>query len=180
MEMRENMESFSWAPAHCEALREFVTRGMSFAEAALAINRKFGTDYTRSAAIGRARRMGLAAPPRPERRSGPPPGPKVARSQRSRGRRNGELKPPAPPERPKVRLRCVGITPRLKALVDLEPGDCRYPYGGDKEGEAITFCGHPRLPSSSYCGPHFHLTRGDGTPSERAVAPVALRLVAAA
>jgi GcrA cell cycle regulator len=49
--MRDIMESFNWAPAHCEALRDYVTKGMSFAEAALAINRKFGTDYTRSAAI---------------------------------------------------------------------------------------------------------------------------------
>jgi GcrA cell cycle regulator len=79
-----------------------------------------------------------------------------------------------------VKLRCIGITPLLKALVDLGPGDCRYPYGGDKEGEAITFCGHPRFPGSSYCTPHFLLTRGNGTASERAVAPVVLRLVAAA
>ena len=42
-----------------------------------------------------------------------------------------------------LQLRCVGITPRHLSLVDLEPGDCRYPYGGDAEGEAITFCGHP-------------------------------------
>jgi GcrA cell cycle regulator len=173
------MESFSWAPAHCEALREYVTKGLSFAEAASEINRKFGTDYTRSAAIGRARRMGLVAPARPQRGPKPPPV-KVARPPRSGGRQGGELRPQPAPEHPKVQLRCVGITPRLLALVDLGPGDCRYPYGGDKDSEAITFCGHPRLPGSSYCGPHFHLTRGDGTASERAVAPVALRLVAAA
>jgi GcrA cell cycle regulator len=29
----------------------------------------------------------------------------------------------------------------------------------DEENEAITFCGHPRRPGSSYCGPHFHLSR---------------------
>ena len=42
---------------------------------------------------------------------------------------------------------------------NLERGDCRYPYGGDEEGEAITFCGHPCRPGSSYCTPHFHLSR---------------------
>jgi GcrA cell cycle regulator len=177
------MESFTWAPAHCEALREFVTKGLSFAEAALEINRKFGTDYTRSAAIGRARRMGLLARPRP--RSPGPGGLTKARRPRpprSHQPARGEARPPvSPPERPEpVKLRCVGITPRLLRLVDLAPGDCRYPYGGDREGEAIAFCGHPRLPGSSYCGPHFHLTRGDGTASERAVAAVVLRLVAAA
>jgi GcrA cell cycle regulator len=180
------MESFFWPPAHCEALREFVTKGLSFAEAVHAINRKFDTDYTRSAAIGRARRMGLLARPRPRSPGPRPPTKAKARAKtsgalRSRERPKGELMPSAPSEPAKsVKLRCVGVTPRLLPLVDLGPGDCRYPYGGDKEGEAITFCGHPRLPGSSYCGPHFHLTRGDGTPSERAAAPVVLRLVAAA
>ena len=174
------MESFYWVPAHCEALREYVTKGLSFAEAAREINKKFGTDYTRSAAIGRARRMGLVAPSRPERGPKLPPA-KTAHSPRLHGREKGGLKPKPSAERAKpVKLRCVGIKPRLKALVDLEAGDCRYPYGGDKEGEAIAFCGHPRLPGSSYCAPHFHLTRGVGTASERAVAPVVLRLVAAA
>ncbi len=37
------------------------------------------------------------------------------------------------------------------SLIDLEAGDCRYPYGGDEEGEAITFCGHPQREGSSYC-----------------------------
>jgi len=72
------------------------------------------------------------------------------------------------------------IAPRLLSFVELGPGDCRYPYGGDKEGEPITFCGHPRRAGSSYCTPHFHLTRGVGTAAERAVGPVMLRLVQAA
>ena len=83
-----------------------------------------------------------------------------------------------PAEMPK--LRCVEIVPRHLALVDLEPGDCRYPYGGDEEGEAITFCGHARHPGSSYCVSHFHVTQGRGTASERAAVPFALRLVEAA
>jgi GcrA cell cycle regulator len=97
-------------------------------------------------------------------------------------RTSAELSPPpAALERTEaVTLRCVGITPRLLSLVELEPGDCRYPYGGDKDGEAITFCGHPRLAGSSYCTPHFQLTRGTGTQSERAAGPVLLRLVEAA
>ena len=70
--------------------------------------------------------------------------------------------------------------PRHLSVIDLEAGDCRYPYGGDAEGEAITFCGHPQREGSSYCLGHFHLTRGPGTASERAAVPVALRLVEAA
>src|SRR5262249_32055925 len=59
------MQSWSWAPQHCDALREFVGSGLSFSEAATALNRKFGTAYTRSAVIGRAKRMKLVVRARP-------------------------------------------------------------------------------------------------------------------
>ena len=75
------------------------------------------------------------------------------------------------------KLRCIEIVPRHLALVDLEPGDCRYPYGGDEEGEAITFCGRPRQEGFSYCAPHFQLTRNPGIARERPAATVVLRLV---
>ncbi|WXU06192.1 GcrA family cell cycle regulator [Bradyrhizobium symbiodeficiens] len=65
-------------------------------------------------------------------------------------------------------------------LVELEPADCRYPYGGDKEGEEIAFCGHPRQPGSSYCAPHAGLTRRSGAASARVPGPVVLKLVVAA
>jgi GcrA cell cycle regulator len=76
-----------------------------------------------------------------------------------------------------LKLRCVEIDPRHLSLMELERCDCRYPYGGDGESEAITFCGHPRRKGSSYCAPHFHLTRGPGTASERAAGTISLRLV---
>ena len=63
-----------------------------------------------------------------------------------------------------IQLRCVEIVPRGLTVLDLEPNDCRWPYGDD----AITFCGGPRMNGSSYCVPHFHLSRGSGTASERA------------
>jgi GcrA cell cycle regulator len=76
-----------------------------------------------------------------------------------------------------VELRCVEIDPRHLSLFELERGDCRYPYGGDEAGEAITFCGHPRRPGSSYCTPHFHLSRDPIVPAERATSTVSLRVV---
>jgi GcrA cell cycle regulator len=78
-----------------------------------------------------------------------------------------------------LKLRCVAILPRHLALIDLEAGDCRYPYGGDEDDEAITYCGHPRRKSSSYCRAHFNLTRGRGTPAERAACKILLKFVAA-
>jgi GcrA cell cycle regulator len=76
------------------------------------------------------------------------------------------------------KLRCADVVPRHLSLMDLECGDCRYPYGGDAEGEAITFCGHPQRPGSSYCAAHFDLSIGPGTASERAADRVLLKLVA--
>jgi GcrA cell cycle regulator len=56
------MQSGDWTPEHSQALREYVTRGISFARAAFEINARFGTAYTRSAALGRGKRMGLIVP----------------------------------------------------------------------------------------------------------------------
>ena len=53
------MEPSNWAPEHSDALRELIAKGMSFSEAARAINSRFNTSYSRSAALGRARRLGL-------------------------------------------------------------------------------------------------------------------------
>ncbi len=172
-----------WPPEHSQALNDYLARGMSFSEAARALNAKFGTAYSRSAAIGRAKRMEFAVPSdRPDDLSTPPPIATRPRLERPRERHIPEFMRPMPIwKRKKMpKLRCVEIDPRHLSLSDLEASDCRYPYGGDEEGEAITFCGHPRHHGSSYCGPHFHLTRGPGTVSERAVAPISLRLVAVA
>ena len=173
------MEPTDWAPEHSGALRDLLAQRLSFSEAAAVINKRFNTAYSRSAVIGRARRLGLAGA---DRSGG-------SLYLEHRINRLGEVCPIAPPpprlHRPPppiedakpVQLRCVETDPRHLTLIELEHGDCRYPYGGDEEGEAITFCGHPRRPGSSYCTPHFHLSRGPGTPSERTACAVLLRLV---
>lgn len=171
----------NWAPEHCDMLREGVAKGMSYSEAADAINARFDTAYSRNATIGRAKRMGLAVPDRPKKLPG--------LSQQLNAPRLREVREPAAESKPsmpvsdrpdRIKLRCIQIMPRHLRLTELEAGDCRYPYGGDADGEAITFCGHPRREGSSYCIGHFDLTRGPGTASERAAVPVALRLVEAA
>lgn len=89
------------------------------------------------------------------------------------------LRSPRPvfPPVEEARLRCVELVPRRLELLALQPGDCRYPYG-DGEEEAITFCGHPRRQGSSYCTPHFHLSRNPDIPFQRAPSAVSLRIVA--
>ena len=179
------MQSTDWTVEHSEALRDYVGKGISFSEIAAAINAQFGTDYTRNAAIGRARRMGLAGPEQPGSRpddmsrSANPYQPRLheaAERHIPRAQRPG----PVLERAAALQLRCVGIAPRHLSLLDLAPDDCRYPYGGDKDNEPISFCGHARREGSSYCVSHFHLTRGPGTASERAAIPFTLRLVEAA
>ena len=180
----------TWEEAHSVALRQYLDKGLSFAEIARALNQQFGTAYTRNAAIGRARRLGLSVPLRPPSDSvmGSPKRPDAKRLRELRARKVGHVPPKPSTPKPStferaeaLQLRCVAITPRHLSLVDLEANDCRYPYGGDAEGEPITFCGHPRHEGSSYCLSHFHLTNLP----EIAAGPVAraktpLRLVEAA
>jgi GcrA cell cycle regulator len=175
------MQSTNWAPEHCDALRDYLARGMSFCEIADAINATFLTAYSRNAALGRAKRMGLVGRVRPKEKPGhwPRLPPKInAPRLHVSGEPYGlaRLMPHFEPAAP-VKLRCVEIVPRQLSLVDPETGDCRYPYGGDAEGEAISFCGHPRRAGSSYCMAHFHLTRGPTTAAARAAGMVILRLV---
>ena len=150
-----------WPDVHSEALRQCLDDKMSFSKAAAAINAQFDTSYSRNALIGRASRMGLS-------------------SQLVRGRAKGEVRKQRE-YKPRIRivpangnsnkqriieigmpeiaaLRCVEVTPRNLTLLELEAGDCRYPYG---DGE-ITFCGHAKFGESSYCGPHYALSRSHG------------------
>jgi GcrA cell cycle regulator len=69
------MQSTNWANEHSDALREYLAKGMSYSAIAEAINARFKTAYSRSAAIGRAQRMGLERfPPWWNRKGIPLPG----------------------------------------------------------------------------------------------------------
>ncbi|XIA64426.1 GcrA family cell cycle regulator [Bradyrhizobium sp. TZ2] len=184
------MELTNWAPEHSDALREHLAWGLSFSEAARRINATFKTAYTRNAAIGRAKRMGLAGSGRPETaprvippRLERPYDPRTSKSKSNEFSSSLFRWPALGSDGGRTELanlRCVEIEPRHLSLIELERGDCRYPYGGDEEGEAITFCGHPRRPGSSYCTPHFHLSRNPIAPPECVVGTASLRVVDAA
>jgi GcrA cell cycle regulator len=169
------MQSMDWPPAHSAALREYFAKGMSYSAIAGALNAKFGTSYTRNAALGRATRMGLAGPGPSGEQGKPAPetgalGFLEIDSRKTRQRRVSEfwLIPPVFKATEVEKLRTADIVPRNLSLIDLEDGDCRYPYGGNTDGETITFCGHPQRPGSSYCPAHFDLIVGPGSASERA------------
>lgn len=166
------MEQAGWPPEHSNALRAYLAAGSSFSESVKAINLEFNTAYTRNAAIGRAKRMGLVGSDRPQPSQPALPSPpdrivtpapqSVEPGSAALRRLTAILKSQEPPK-----LRCAGVEPRHLSLIELECGDCRYPYGGDEEGEAITFCGRPSQPGSSYCAPHFQLSRNPVASAER-------------
>lgn len=176
------MEPTNWAPEHSEELQYLLARGASYSEAAATINAKFSTCYTRNAALGRAKRMGIPGVDRRQPTSSPAlqmradeiperPPPAVRASEF-----HWSIRPPVFERVTQARLRCVDVDPRHLALLELERDDCRYPYGGDEEGEAITFCGHPRRDGSSYCAAHFRLTSDPVASEECAVSSVPLEL----
>ena len=135
---------------------------MSYAEIARALQARFATAYTRSAALGRGKRMGLGDDD--EKRAQKAMLERMLRERISRASASsGKLSDTRPAGailsefrsrkmlkvRP-VKLRCVEVSPRHRSLAELERNECRYPYGGDEEGEPITFCGHPRRVGSGY------------------------------
>ena len=109
---------------------------LSSSEIANALN----CGITRNSVIGRVHRLGLALRGKVKAR------PKVKRI-RIRTK-------PAPVQEQPYTLRCVETEPRGISLIDLEPGDCRYPDGDNP----FTFCGCPQYDGSSYCVEHFALS----------------------
>ena len=172
------MEPAIWTPAHCAALRKYAAKDLAYSEISDAINLKFGTNYSRSAVIGRARRMGLLGAAPPMARPQDPAVSAISATRPCAEQRTPRLifRIPDFARADAAPLRCAEVEPRGVTLIELGRGDCRYPYGGDEEGETITFCGHPRRKGSSYCTPHFHLTQNPETGIERAGLRAPLRL----
>ena len=176
------MEATNWAPEHSAALREHLAQGLSYSAIARAINATFGTTYTRNAALGRAKRMGLGGANRPGDWARLPPRAEQPSLKKVRERYAAMARWFVPVFEPveSPKLRCAEVDPCHLSLLELESGDCRYPYGGDEDGEAITFCGHARREGSSYCSAHFDLSRNPAAVPERAASTAALRVVEAA
>jgi GcrA cell cycle regulator len=149
-----------WTQEQSDALEAHVrTGGLTYAEAAVAINETFGTTFTRNSAIGRANRIGLQSPkkePKPRldrirKKKQPQSHKPYFRIVAANGNSNAmrvTLSVVA-----EYRLRCVEIVPRGLTLIELEKSDCRYP----SDDAPFTFCGHPIKEGSSYCTPHHYL-----------------------
>ncbi len=140
----------AWIPEHDEALRKHLKAMLSFSEAAAAINREFGTDYSRNAAIGRANRLGLKS-------RCPKSGGLHAKSRPVRLETRVAAKP-----QPAIRqfacdetgLRIADVVPRHLNLLELGLEHCHWPYG-DRD---YTFCGCEAFDGGPYCEPHAALS----------------------
>lgn len=56
---------------------------------------------------------------------------------------------------PKVRGDAIEVpVEQRKQILDLEPGDCRFPYNDPTKPEEFYFCGGPKVPGLSYCLAH--------------------------
>lgn len=144
-----------WTSEQVETLKALHAKGMSCALMAS----ELACGFTRNAIIGKLHRMGLSNATSTIRKVGgnkrlkkvPP---KTSRVVWANGN-SDKLRLIDYPMIESGPVRCVQIETRGISLLDLLDGECRYPDG---EGARITFCGHPKLDDSSYCGPHFALS----------------------
>jgi GcrA cell cycle regulator len=156
------LTNMGWPAEHQVALIKLVESGLSGAEVAGELNRVFGTSYSRNAAIGKAVRLKMSL-------QGKPKGDSTRFPKREAGTVLAVVtaKPYRVPRPVRARelteAACAAIVPLHIRCVELEPPHCRWPYG---EAD-ITFCGHERLPDHPYCLDHWHLSRSEGTRSER-------------
>lgn len=164
-----NHHALVWTPEHDKELRRLREEGYSYYRIAAELNEQFATKYSRNAAIGRASRIGGMV-------HCAPAAPRIFKTRIRKDNIQPRIR-----HRPTVlpseiiQLQCAEVVTRDISLADLEPNDCRYPVG---DGPFL-FCGHPKMEGSSYCVPHFHLCRHNGT-SERAALKISARKLEAA
>lgn len=143
-----------WTDEQSEVLVALLAQGRSYAEIAEALNEQFSTSYSRNAACGKGFRLRVTAPPK-------------IRAIPKKRKRDREYIPTVKPKQriEEVRLRCAEIEPRHLTLDQLEPDDCRYPFGDNP----FTFCGRLKVEGRSYCPEHFRLSTAKERTNSEAV-----------
>lgn len=165
-----------WTEDRVKAARAYYDTGKSAGKCAAALSVDFGFPITRNSVVGlwfRQKFNGRATEP-PKSRSSTP-----RRAKDLSKRERVVIIRPAKGEKPTSKkiqhiiagtcgslriiestsaslppLRTVDVTPLYLSLLDLQHGQCRYPYG-DKD---FRFCGCRTGPGRPYCEPHQALT----------------------
>lgn len=158
----------TWTKERVEMLTKLDSEGLSMAQ----IAERLG-DVSRNAVIGKltrlrkrkARAMGTlpkVAQIKPDRTSKPY---QSTRVKEAAGLRTA---PKHTPRLPQVHL------PALRSLevplVELEPGQCRYPTNDPAPFEGHLFCGHPAKEGSPYCACHHAVCFNGFSENRRAAA----------
>lgn len=143
----------TWTEERVEKLRELHARQLSCAMMAV----ELGGGISRNAVIGKLHRLGLSNAystvhkdnqlPRKKRVKGE--NRKTIRIVKANGN-SRQMRLMESAETDLRALRCVEVAPLNVSLLDLERGQCRYPYGDSN----FTFCGHQIVEGYSYCAPH--------------------------
>ncbi len=150
----------AWTDARVESLKTMWQEGFSASQIATRLGH-----VTRNAVIGKVHRLKLTLRA-PERQRFPGKRPRT-RTKRRTFRYQGnpavralfDAEPFAPQSEP-------NIPPALrKALVDLEPNDCRYPIGDPKDKD-FGFCGCTRMSGVPYCEGHARVAFRKETPHQ--------------
>lgn len=166
---------------HLDAqLRQCCRDGLSSGRTArLLANMPGGCRITRASVIGRAYRLGInfrSQTTRVQRRDSARQARSVAIANKAvREKAKARVMPPAPRVKDDEefaaaisrvdRQRARELPPLRASLIDLEPGECKFPYDDD----AHRFCGRPRVRGVAYCIAHAALCfKG---PDEQAAEP---------
>jgi len=147
----------TWTDQQVRQLKKLRAEGLS----ARQIANKLG-GMSRHAVIGKIRRLGLSQGVPSDQRMG-----RVITTARAT-----KAVPAIVEETFKPRV--ADVVSRRIPILDLKAMECRYPdeSGNPEKGIPHTFCGNPTEDGSSYCPAHVILSRGPGTFSEHAVAPM--------
>ena len=133
---------YDWPPKAIELLKEMYARGVPLKEIASSLG------VSEPSVHGKLDKLRMAGQ-RPEKerhmplpRMAPPP------------------EPPPPPRRPPPPAPREG----LRTVMQVAPGECRWPYG-DPKADDFRFCGRPvDYPGSPYCEAHGHKAYGTWPP----------------
>jgi hypothetical protein len=140
-EHADNHNPLTWeAPGITDRLIELQARKgtamMTFAEIASKLSSEFEMRISKSACVGRARRLGL-----PQRFL-------FMRRYKAKAPQPAKPKPVAPPITP---IESPSNEPRLVTIFELEHGECRWPFGDEAP---FLFCGLPVHKDTSWCRKH--------------------------
>jgi GcrA cell cycle regulator len=157
-----------WTAEQDELLKKLYEPNATGSLSASQIATEMDCGFTRNAIIGRIHRLGLALrgqrKARPRQKRVQPQRKTTIRIVRANGNSNA-LRSYEAAEIERAELRCIEIEPRNLSMIDLGSGECAYPYGDGP----FTFCGHPKADGSSYCFPHYALSRKQNRTIDEAV-----------